>query len=87
MNFGYDVSWFCYQSVTNGISSFSTSPDVVPKDSLDGASHFRLATKTRCGEDLEYRSGDSVLKSVRQKAHNHLDKDILIFCISQLMQL
>jgi plasmid replication initiation protein len=64
--------------------------DVVPKDDTASMEHpiFSLATKPDM-RHLEYRSGDSVLK-IRPSAKGLptiFDKDILIFCISQLMHL
>lgn len=62
--------------------------DVVPKDDTASMEHpiFSLATKPDM-RHLEYRAGDSVLK-IRPSAKGLptiFDKDILIFCISQLM--
>lgn len=62
--------------------------DVVPKDDLASMEHplFSLATKPDMRE-LEYRNGDnrlSILPSGRGLP-TIFDKDILIFCISQLM--
>ena len=64
--------------------------DVVPKDDTASMEHpiFSLATKPDM-RHLEYRAGDSVLK-IRPSAKGLptiFDKDILIFCISQLMQM
>ncbi|MBB3996137.1 plasmid replication initiation protein [Sulfitobacter undariae] len=64
--------------------------DVVPKDDTASMEHpiFSLATKPDM-RHLEYRSGNSVLK-IRPSAKGLptiFDKDILIFCISQLMHL
>lgn len=64
--------------------------DVVPKDDTASMEHpiFSLATKPDM-RHLEYRAGDSVLK-IRPSAKGLptiFDKDILIFCISQLMHL
>ena len=62
--------------------------DVVPKDDTASMEHplFSLATKPDM-RHLEYRSGDNVLK-IRPSGiglPTIKDKDILIFCISQLM--
>lgn len=62
--------------------------DVVPKDDTASMEHplFSLATKPDMRE-LEYKSGDSYLK-IRPSGlglPTIFDKDILIFCISQLM--
>ncbi|MFV1579182.1 replication initiator protein A [Phaeobacter sp. JH20_24] len=62
--------------------------DVVPKDDTASMEHpiFSLATKPDM-RHLEYRNGDNVLK-IRPSAKGLptvFDKDILIFCISQLM--
>ena len=62
--------------------------DVMPKDDTASMEHplFSLATKPDM-RHLEYRSGDNVLK-IRPSAiglPTIKDKDILIFCISQLM--
>ena len=62
--------------------------DVMPKDDLASMEHplFSLATKPDMRE-LEYRNGDnklSILPSGRGLP-TVFDKDILIFCISQLM--
>ncbi|MGB3723536.1 MAG: replication initiator protein A [Pacificimonas sp.] len=62
--------------------------DVVPKDDTASMEHpiFSLATKPDM-RHLEYRSGDSILK-IRPSAKGLptiFDKDILIFCVSQLM--
>lgn len=63
--------------------------DVVPKDDTASMEHplFSLATKPDM-RHLEYRSGDTVLKIVPsgRGLPTIKDKDILIFCISQLMQ-
>lgn len=64
--------------------------DVVPKDDTASMEHpiFSLATKPDM-RHLEYRAGDSVLK-IRPSAKGLptiFDKDILIFCISQLMHM
>ena len=64
--------------------------DVVPKDDTASMEHplFSLATKPDM-RHLEYRAGDTVLK-IRPSAKGLptiFDKDILIFCISQLMHL
>jgi len=64
--------------------------DVVPKDDTASMEHpiFSLATKPDM-RHLEYRSGDTVLK-IRPSAKGLptiFDKDILIFCISQLMRM
>lgn len=64
--------------------------DVVPKDDTASMEHpiFSLATKPD-HRHLEYRSGDNVLK-IRPSAKGLptiFDKDILIFCISQLIHL
>lgn len=64
--------------------------DVVPKDDTASMEHpiFSLSTKPD-HRHLEYRSGDSVLK-IRPSAKGLptiFDKDILIFCISQLMRM
>lgn len=62
--------------------------DVVPKDDLASMAHplFSLATKPDMRQ-LEYRSGDNRLKIVPSGVGlpTIFDKDILIFCISQLM--
>lgn len=62
--------------------------DVVPKDDLASMEHplFSLATKPDM-RHLEYRNGDNRLKIVPSGAGlpTIFDKDILIFCISQLM--
>ena len=62
--------------------------DVVPKDDAASMEHpiFSLATKPDM-RHLEYRAGDTVLK-IRPSAKGLptiFDKDILIFCVSQLM--
>ncbi len=62
--------------------------DVVPKDDTASMEHpmFSLATKPDM-RHLEYRSGDNILK-IRPSGlglPTIKDKDILIFCISQLM--
>lgn len=62
--------------------------DVVPKDDTASMEHpiFSLATKPDM-RHLEYRAGDTVLK-IRPSAKGLptiFDKDILIFCVSQLM--
>lgn len=64
--------------------------DAVPKDDTSSMEHplFSLATKPDM-RHLEYRSGDNVLK-IRPSGiglPTIKDKDILIFCISQLMHL
>ena len=63
--------------------------DVVPKDDTASMEHplFSLATKPDM-RHLEYRSSDTVLKIVPsgRGLPTIKDKDILIFCISQLMQ-
>lgn len=62
--------------------------DVMPKDDLASMEHplFSLATKPDM-RHLEYRNGDSKLKIVPSGVGlpTIKDKDILIFCISQLM--
>lgn len=64
--------------------------DVVPKDDMASMEHplFSLATKPDM-RHLEYRSGDNRLKIVPSGVGlpTIFDKDILIFCISQLMDL
>lgn len=64
--------------------------DVVPKDDLASMEHplFSLATKPDM-RHLEYRSGNNRLKIVPSGAGlpTVFDKDILIFCVSQLMHL
>lgn len=64
--------------------------DVVPKDDLASMEHplFSLATKPDM-RHLEYRSGSNRLKIVPSGAGlpTVYDKDILIFCVSQLMHL
>ena len=64
--------------------------DVVPKDDTASMEHpiFSLATKPDM-RHLEYRSGDHVLKILpsAKGLPTIFDKDILIFCISQLMHL
>ena len=62
--------------------------DVVPKDDMASMEHpiFSLATKPDM-RHLNYQSGDNTLKIV-PSGHGLptiFDKDILIFCISQLM--
>jgi plasmid replication initiation protein len=62
--------------------------DAVPKDDTASMEHpmFSLATKPDM-RHLEYRNGDNVLK-IKPSADGLptiFDKDILIFCISQLM--
>lgn len=64
--------------------------DVVPKDDTASMEHpiFSLATKPDM-RHLEYRSGNGILK-IRPSAKGLptiFDKDILIFCISQLMRM
>ncbi|UMA67300.1 replication initiator protein A (plasmid) [Roseivivax marinus] len=63
--------------------------DVVPKDDTASMEHplFSLATKPDM-RHLEYRSGGTMLKIVPsgRGLPTIKDKDILIFCISQLMQ-
>ena len=64
--------------------------DVVPKDDTASMEHpiFSLTTKPDM-RHLEYRSGGNTLK-IRPSAKglpNIFDKDILIFCISQIMHL
>ena len=62
--------------------------DAVPKDDTASMEHplFSLATKPDM-RHLEYRSGDNILKIVPsgRGLPTIKDKDILIFCISQLM--
>lgn len=62
--------------------------DVVPKDDMASMEHplFSLATKPDM-RHLEYRNGDNRLKIVPSGVGlpTIFDKDILIFCISQLM--
>ena len=62
--------------------------DVVPKDDTASMEHptFSLATK-RDMRHLVYQSGDNVLKILPSTfgLPTIMDKDILIFCISQLM--
>ena len=62
--------------------------DVVPKDDMASMEHplFSLATKPDM-RHLEYRGGDSRLKIVPSGVGlpTIFDKDILIFCVSQLM--
>ena len=62
--------------------------DVVPKDDMASMEHplFSLATKPDM-RHLEYRGGDNRLKIVPSGAGlpTIFDKDILIFCVSQLM--
>lgn len=62
--------------------------DVMPKDDTASAEHpfFSLATKPDMRE-LEYRSGDNLIKIVPsgKGLPTIFDKDILIFCISQMM--
>jgi len=62
--------------------------DVVPKDDMASMEHplFSLATKPDMRQ-LEYRNGDNRLKIVPSGVGlpTIFDKDILIFCISQLM--
>lgn len=62
--------------------------DVVPKDDLASMEHplFSLSTKPDM-RHLEYRSGSNRLKIVPSGAGlpTVFDKDILIFCVSQLM--
>ena len=62
--------------------------DVVPKDDMASMEHplFSLATKPDM-RHLEYRSGDSRLKIVPSGVGlpTIFDKDLLIFCVSQLM--
>ena len=62
--------------------------DVVPKDDLASMEHplFSLATKPDM-RHLEYRNGDKRLKIVPSGVGlpTVFDKDILIFCVSQLM--
>ena len=62
--------------------------DVVPKDDTASMEHpiFSLATKPDM-RHLEYRSGNNVLKinPSTKGLPTIFDKDILIFCISQLM--
>ncbi len=62
--------------------------DVVPKDDMASMEHplFSLATKPDM-RHLEYRNGDNRLKIVPSGAGlpTIFDKDILIFCVSQLM--
>ena len=62
--------------------------DVVPKDDIASMEHplFSLATKPDM-RHLEYRNGDNRLKIVPSGVGlpTIFDKDILIFCISQLM--
>lgn len=64
--------------------------DVVPKDDTASMEHpmFSLATKPDM-RHLEYHSGDSMLKiePSGRGLPTIFDKDILIFCISQLMHL
>ena len=64
--------------------------DVVPKDDTASMEHpiFSLATKPDM-RHLEYRSGNNVLKinPSTKGLPTIFDKDILIFCISQLMHL
>jgi plasmid replication initiation protein len=64
--------------------------DVAPKDDMASMEHplFSLATKPYM-RHLEYRSGDNRLKIVPSGVGlpTIFDKDILIFCISQLMDL
>lgn len=62
--------------------------DVMPKDDLASMSHplFSLATKPDMRE-LEYKNANSTLKIIPSSKGlmTIFDKDILIFCISQLM--
>ena len=62
--------------------------DVVPKDDMASMEHplFSLATKPDM-RHLEYRGGDNRLKIVPSGVGlpTIFDKDILIFCVSQLM--
>lgn len=62
--------------------------DVVPKDDTASMEHplFSLATKPDM-RHLEYRSGDTILKiePSGRGLPTIFDKDILIFCVSQLM--
>lgn len=62
--------------------------DVMPKDDTASMEHplFSLATKPDMRE-LEYRSGDNLIKIIPsgKGLPTIHDKDILIFCISQLM--
>jgi plasmid replication initiation protein len=62
--------------------------DVVPKDDLASMEHplFSLATKPDM-RHLEYRSGSKRLKIIPSGAGlpTVFDKDVLIFCVSQLM--
>lgn len=63
--------------------------DVVPKDDMASMEHplFSLATKPDM-RHLEYRNGENLLKIIPSGLGlpTIKDKDILIFCISQLMQ-
>jgi plasmid replication initiation protein len=63
--------------------------DVVPKDDTASMEHpiFSLATKPDM-RHLVYQSGENVLKILPSTfgLPTIMDKDILIFCISQLMQ-